>query len=193
MASTSTFVVSGLPRSGTSMAMQMLVAGGIEPLTDGLRAADLDNPRGYFEFERVKALRTDKGWLDEARGKVVKVIHMLLPELPDDRSYGVIFVERDLREVVKSQATMLARSGRAGAQLPPERLMAMYEAQLKQVDAWLAARPNFRVLRVAHAALVREPRPEADRIAAFLASDGVALDVERMCGAVDPSLHRNKA
>jgi hypothetical protein len=193
MASTSTFVVSGLPRSGTSMAMQMLVAGGIEPLTDGLRVADADNPRGYFEFERVKALRTDKGWLDEARGKVVKVIHMLLPELPDDRPYSVVFVERDLREVVKSQSTMLARTGRAGAQLPPERLMAMYEAQLKQVDAWLAARSNVRVLRVAHAALVREPRPEAARIAAFLASDGVALDVDQMCGAVDPSLHRNKA
>ena len=81
-----TTIVSGLPRSGTSMAMQMIVAGGIAPVTDNLRVADADNPRGYYEFERVKSLRTDKAWIDDARGKVVKVIHMLVPELPDDRA-----------------------------------------------------------------------------------------------------------
>jgi hypothetical protein len=185
-----TTVVSGLPRSGTSMAMQMIVAGGIAPLTDELRVPDADNPRGYFEFERVKTLRTDKAWLDDARGKVVKVIHLLLTELPDDRPYRVVFLDRDLREVVKSQSTMLARGAKAGGGLPPERLMAVYTQQLAQVDAWLAARPNFGVLRVRHADLISGPRAQAERIAAFLGGD---LDVAAMAQAVDPSLHRNKA
>jgi hypothetical protein len=189
-----TTVVSGLPRSGTSMAMQMIVAGGIAPLTDGLRTADADNPRGYFEFERVKALRTDKAWLDEARGKVVKVIHMLVPELPDDRPYRVVFLDRDVREVVKSQTTMLARSGKSGGGLPPDRLAAIYTQQLAQVHAWLAARPNFTVLAVRHAELIADPPAQAARIAEFLAQTGTpTLALDAMTAAVDPSLHRNRA
>lgn len=183
-------VVSGLPRSGTSMAMQMIVAGGIAPVTDDLRAPDADNPRGYFEFERVKNLRNDKSWIDDAGGKVVKVIHMLVPELPDDRAYRVVFLERDLREVVKSQSTMLARNAKVGGALPPERLMAIYEQQLKQVHAWLAARPNFAVLAVKHADFLRDAATQARAISAFL---GDGLDVAAMTAAVDPSLHRNKA
>jgi len=185
-----TTIVSGLPRSGTSMAMQMIVAGGIPPMTDGLRAADADNPRGYYEFERVKQLRTDKAWLDDARGTVVKVIHMLVTELPDDRPYRVVFLDRDLREVVKSQSTMLARNARAGGALAPERLMAVYETQLKQVQAWLAARPNFTVLLVRHADLIRDAAGQARAINEFL---GGGLDEAAMAAAVDPSLHRNRA
>ncbi len=184
-----TTIVSGLPRSGTSMAMQMIVAGGIEPLVDGLRIADADNPRGYYELDRVKSLRTDKSWLDGARGKVVKVIHLLVPELPDDRPYRVIFLERDLREVVQSQSAMLARSAKAGGALAPERLMAVYEAQLRQVHAWLAARPNFSVRIVKHAALLADASTEARGIAAFLGDD---LDLAAMAAAVDPTLHRNR-
>ena len=183
-------VVSGLPRSGTSLAMQMIHAGGVSAVTDGQRANDDDNPRGYFEFERVKQLKTDKGWIDEAAGKVVKVIHMLLAELPDDRPYRVIFMERDVREVVKSQSTMLARSGRTGAQLPPERLMAIYEQQLKVLEQWLASHPNFQVLRIPYAALVANPAAFVPQINAFL---GGRLNEQLMCAAVDPSLHRNKA
>ena len=183
-------VVSGLPRSGTSLAMQMIHAGGVSAVTDGQRVNDDDNPRGYFEFERVKQLKTDKGWIDEAGGKVVKVIHMLLAELPDDRPYRVIFMERDVREVVKSQSTMLARSGRTGAQLPPERLMAIYEQQLKVLEQWLASHPNFQVLRIPYAALVANPAAFVPQINAFL---GGRLNEQLMCAAVDPSLHRNKA
>jgi hypothetical protein len=183
-------IVSGLPRSGTSMAMQMIVAGGIPPVTDGLRAADADNPRGYFEFERVKQLKSDKAWLDDARGHVVKVIHMLVTELPDDRPYRVVFLDRDLREVVKSQSTMLARSAKSGGALPPERLMAVYDAQLKQVHAWLAARPNFAVMTVRHADLIRDASGQARAMNAFL---GGGLDEAAMAAAVDPSLHRNRA
>lgn len=183
------YVVSGLPRSGTSLAMQMLAAGGIPAVTDGLRTSDDDNPRGYFEFERVKQLRTDKAWIDDAAGKAVKVIHLLLMELPDDRPYRVVFMQRDLREVVRSQSTMLARSGRAGGGLPPERLMAVYDQQLKAVDAWLAARPGFQVLRVPYAELVRDPGAWVPRVAAFV---GRAVDQAAMHAAVDPSLHRNR-
>lgn len=185
-----TTVVSGLPRSGTSMAMQMIVAGGIAPVTDDLRAPDADNPRGYYEFERVKNLRTDKAWVDEAQGKVVKVIHMLVPELPDDRAYRVVFLERDLHEVVKSQSTMLTRNAKTGGALPPERLMAIYEQQLKHVHAWLAARSNFRVLLLRHADFMRDAAAQAKAMHDFL---GGELDVAAMTAAVDPSLHRNKA
>ena len=183
-------VVSGLPRSGTSLAMQMIHAGGIPALTDGQRTSDDSNPRGYFELERVKQLKQDKSWLDEAAGKVVKVIHLLLAELPDDRPYRVVFMQRDLREVVQSQATMLARSGRAGGQLAPERLIAVYEQQLKTVEQWLAARPNFSVLRVPYAQLVSDPAGVVPAVNAFL---GGTLDEARMRAAVDPGLHRNKA
>ena len=183
-------VVSGLPRSGTSLAMQMIHAGGIPALTDGQRTSDDSNPRGYFELERVKQLKQDKSWLDEAAGKVVKVIHLLLAELPDDRPYRVVFMQRDLREVVQSQATMLARSGRTGGQLAPERLIAVYEQQLKTVEQWLAARTNFSVLRVPYAQLVSDPAGLVPAVNAFL---GGTLDEARMRAAVDPGLHRNKA
>jgi hypothetical protein len=183
-------VVSGLPRSGTSLAMQMLGAGGVPIVTDGVRAVDEDNPRGYLEFERVKHLRADKAWLDDAAGRAVKVIHLLLMDLPDDRPYRVVFMQRDLREVVTSQARMLARSGRAGGGLPPERLMAVYEQQLKSVEAWLAIRPNFAVLRVPYAELVADPAPWVERVAAFV---GGSLDRVAMQAAVDPALHRNRA
>jgi hypothetical protein len=182
-------VVSGLPRSGTSLAMQMIHAGGVEAVTDGQRASDEDNPRGYFEFERVKQLRNDRTWLDGAEGKVVKVIHLLLTELPDDRPYRVVFMQRDLGEVVRSQATMLARSGRAGGQLAPERLMAVYAQQLAAVDAWLAARPNFQVLKVPYAQMVADPATHAAAVNRFL---GGTLDETGMRAAVDPSLHRNR-
>jgi hypothetical protein len=182
-------VVSGLPRSGTSLAMQMIHAGGVEAVTDGQRASDEDNPRGYFEFERVKQLRNDRAWLDGAEGKVVKVIHLLLTELPDDRPYRVVFMQRELGEVVRSQATMLARRGRAGGQLAPERLMAVYAQQLAAVDAWLAARPNFQVLKVPYAQMVADPATHAAAVNRFL---GGTLDETGMRAAVDPSLHRNR-
>ncbi len=188
-----TIVVSGLPRSGTSAAMQCLAAGGVEPVTDGLRPPDADNPRGYLELEAVKRLKSDKAWLDGAAGKAVKVIHLLVPELPDDRPYRVVFLRRDLGEVVRSQAAMLERGGKKPS-LPAERLIAMYETQLRQVEAWLAARPNFARLDVEHVRLVREPTATVEAIARFVeAGLGRTLDRAAMAAAIDPSLHRNRA
>jgi hypothetical protein len=182
-------VVTGLPRSGTSVAMQMLAAGGVPPMTDGERRPDDDNPRGYYEFERVKQLRTDKAWLDQAGGRAVKVIHMLLTELPDDRPYSVVFMRRDIGEVVRSQSVMLARSERAGGAIPPERLAAVYEQQLAGVARWLTARPCFRVLDVPYAGLVSEPRVWAAQVRDLVGGD---LDLDAMAAAVDPSLYRNR-
>lgn len=183
-------VVSGLPRSGTSLAMQLLAAGGLPVLSDGERAADSDNPRGYLELERVKSLRTDKAWLDEAAGKAVKVIHLLLLELPADRSYKVVFMEREIDEVLRSQTTMLARLGKQGASLPRERLKEVMGQQLHQVNAWLGGNPCFDVLRVSYRALIEEPEAQVDRIAAFV---GQPLDRAAMIRAVDPSLYRNRS
>ncbi len=182
-------IVSGLPRSGTSLMMQMLHAGGLPVLTDNLRIADTDNPCGYLEFERVKQLKRDKAWLDEAHGKAVKVIHLLLLELPLDRQYRVIFMRRDLNEVVRSQATMLQRSGRQPAKVPTDKLMEVFHAQLRQVMSWLASQPNFRTLELDYSGVVADPATAARRICEFL---GGGLDEALMAQSVDPTLYRNR-
>ena len=182
-------VVSGLPRSGTSMMMQMLVAGGMPAVSDGLRAADADNPRGYFELEAVKKLKTDSAWLTGARGHAVKVISMLLYELPADHEYRVIFMLRDMDEILASQKEMLKRRGSAGTDSGDAAMRQHLEAHLKKVQAWLAARKNFRVLYCEHRELLRAPAEQARRIGEFL---GIRLDEQAMVNAIDPSLHRNR-
>ena len=184
-------VVSGLPRSGTSLMMQMLAAGGVPVLTDGERTPDPDNPRGYLELERVKQLKSDTSWLGSAAGHAVKIIHLLLQDLPTTHQYDVLFMERDISEVLRSQAAMLARSGRAGAPLPPERLAAVYQAQLAGVRKWLAERPNFRVQPVRYADLVAHPVASVDAVRNFLRG-GQSLNAAAMVAAVDPSLYRNR-
>jgi hypothetical protein len=183
-------VVSGVPRSGTSLVMQMLVAGGLPALTDDQRRPDADNPRGYFEFEAIKRLREDKSWLAQAEGRAVKVIHLLVPELPDNREYRVVFVRRDLREVVRSQAAMLARAGRVGGALPPERLIAVFEQQIANTLRWLAGQPACKTLEVPHAGLLADSIGWARQLNAFL---GGQLQVEAMAGAVEPALYRNRS
>ena len=210
-------VVSGLPRSGTSMMMKMLEAGGIPPLTDHIRAADEDNPRGYYEFERVKKLREgDVAWLPDARGKAVKVIAALLTYLPAAYNYRVIFMRRAMPEVLASQRQMLARRGRgqdadspgdeagagtgagtgtgtgAGARPAPteEEIARLFEKHLRQIDAWLGGQPNVRRIDVDYNALLDNPQPHLEAINRFL---GGALDVEKMARIVDRSLHRQRA
>ncbi len=183
-------VVSGLPRSGTSMMMQMLVAGGMPAVTDGLRSADADNPRGYFELEAVKKLKTDSGWLARARGRAVKVISMLLYELPAEYEYRVIFMQRDMGEILASQNEMLKRRGTAGSDAGDEAMRRHLESHLAKVGAWLAGRRNFRVLHCRHRDLLCASMGEARRVGEFL---GSGLDVQAMVRAIDPTLHRNRA
>jgi hypothetical protein len=186
-------VVSGLPRSGTSLMMQALAAGGLPPLTDDLRAPDPSNPRGYFEFEAVKRLKTDRTWLPQARGRAVKIIHLLLPELVAAESgyeFRVILMRRPVDEVVASQRAMLARQGRPGAALPDAQLRALFADQMERLERLLAERPNFRICTVNYPTLVTDPKEEAARINAFM--DG-QLDEEAMVSAVDPALYRERA
>lgn len=183
-------VVSGLPRSGTSMMMRMIAAAGVEPLTDGVREADPDNPHGYFEFEPVKRTREDPSWVDAAPGRVVKMVHLLLKDLPPGRGYRVVFMQRDLDEVLASQERMLERRGRPGAKLAREALRRTFESQVVGVLGWLSAHPEFSTLEVQYRDVVERPRECADRVAAFLGLPAGAA--ERMAAAVDPSLYRNR-
>jgi len=183
-------IVSGLPRSGTSLMMQMLVAGGIPALTDQIRTADEDNPRGYFEFEAVKRTKHDPSWLGGADGKVVKMVHLLLYDLPQDRQYRVLFMRRNIREVLASQRKMLQRQGKPGAALPDEQLAAVFEDQLRKLFGWLESRPNFAVLQVDYNALVSRPAEVIETINAFC---GGTLSTAAMAATIDPSLYRNRA
>jgi len=183
-------IVSGLPRSGTSMAMKMIEAGGMKLVVDNIRTADEDNPKGYYEDERVKDLAEikDKGWLKNARGKVIKVVSSLLNHLPDDNRYKVVFMRRNLHEILASQTKMLDRRDEA-SHTEDEALLEMYEAHLSKVEFQLRFRPNFEALYIDYADVVENPAAQAVRIADFV---GGGLEVDRMAGAVDGSLYRNR-
>jgi hypothetical protein len=181
-------VVSGLPRSGTSLVMQMLAAGGHPVLCDEARPPDEDNPRGYLEFAKVKSLERDQSWLVEAEGKAVKIVSYLLTKLPAGFEYRVIFLRRDLHEVLRSQDEMLKRRGQPPG--PGDEIMRQhFERHLKTVDDWLARR-SIRVWNCRYDELVREARAQATAMASFLE---LSLDVERMVQAVDPALYRQRA
>jgi hypothetical protein len=182
-------IVSGLPRSGTSLLMQMLAAGGMPTLADGERKADADNPRGYFEWERIKLLPQQPDCIQEAEGKAVKVISQLLFALPAGRDYRIIFMQRPLPEVVASQAEMIRRRGTAGAALPPAALIAGLKAHLNQVNAWLKDKTNISVHRVEHHDVLREPLRISESIQQFIECP---LDVVAMSRQVDASLYRQR-
>lgn len=184
-------VVSGLPRSGTSMMMKMLEAGGIDPLTDHEREPDEDNPKGYYEFERVKKLEDgDTAWLPMAEGKAVKVISALLKHLPDGYTYRVIFMRRKLDEVLESQRKMLERRGEDPDQASEAELKELFLKHVGNVEDWADAQGNVEVLFVSYNDVVSDPYGQLDRIDAFL---GGGLDVQAMAEIVDPDLYRNRA
>jgi hypothetical protein len=185
-------VVSGLPRSGTSMAMKMLHAGGLEVITDGVREADESNPKGYFELEAVKGLDKDgnTAWLKDARGKAVKIISFLLTWLPEEHDYRVVFMQRDLDEVLASQNKMLVqRAETPGTPEDDARMRQHYEKHLAKVHRFLSSRRCFSVLPVNYRSALERPRDEAQRINAFV---GGGLDVDRMAEVSDPALYRNR-
>lgn len=184
-------VVSGLPRSGTSMIMQMLAAGGLPVLTDGLRQADLDNPRGYFEYEPVRNLHQDGKWLKEAKGKAVKIVAPLLPYLPAGFGYRVIFIERQLDEVLESQSQMLIRRGDKVQDTPARRarLKEEYSRQVQKMRSSLQRRPETRVLFLNRDELLKNPKAASEAMNRFL---GGSYATSRMAAEVDPSLHRQR-
>lgn len=187
MADQEIVIVSGLPRSGTSLMMQMLDQGGIEAVTDRQRTPDVDNPRGYYEFEIVKKIKEDASWLPETRGKVFKMVSQLLYDLPASETYRIVFMRRDFDEMLASQEKMLARLGRPIA--PRDEIKRAFTQHLEKLFAWLEKQPNMHVLFVHHHDLVAEPAAQASRLNAFF---GGRLDEAKMIAAVDPSLYRNR-
>ncbi|HEX3763108.1 MAG TPA: hypothetical protein VHW23_30635 [Kofleriaceae bacterium] len=187
-------VVSGLPRSGTSLMMAILEAAGLPLLVDDLRPPDRDNPRGYFEYQPVKALASDSRWIDLARGKAVKVIYRLVRHLPPHLRYRVVFMDRALTEVLASQDKMVQRLS-AGAALTAEetaRVAGAYRSELAAVRDWLDRQPNISVLVVDHAALLREPARPLQQLRGFLEL-GDHVSCAQLRAVIDPGLHRNRA
>ena len=183
-------VVSGLPRSGTSMLMKMLEAGGLEVLTDHVRQPNEDNPKGYYEFERVKKLPDgDTAWLKDAEGKVVKVISALLMHLPSDHTYKILFMRRDMEEILASQKQMLVRRGEPADKVDDGEMARLFEKHLREVQAWLGRQPHIAHLDVDYNAMLRDPHPQLARIRPFM---DCALDLEKMAGVIDPALYRQK-
>ena len=183
-------IVSGLPRSGTSMMMQMLDTGGLPALTDHVRKPDEDNPKGYYEFEPVKRTKQDPSWVPTAVGKVVKMVYRLLYDLPADYSYRVLFMRRKLEEVIKSQEVMLQRSGKSGGNLSDEEFIRLFAAEIDKCLKWMDEQPNFRYIQVDYNEMIADPRKQVARVVEFLDGD---LDAEKMVGVVDPSLYRQRA
>lgn len=182
-------IVSGLPRSGTSMMMRMLDEGGLTAITDNIRKADADNPKGYYEFEPVKKTKEDPSWVNGSEGKVVKMVYRLLYDLPAGRQYRVIMMRRNLDEVIKSQEVMLERSGKAGGKLSDDKLKKMFADELAKVEAWMDERGGFQYVEIDYNDMLKNPVPLAARINQFL--DG-GLDEAKMAAVVDPSLYRQR-
>lgn len=185
-------VVSGLPRSGTSLMMRMLDAGGVPVWTDGIRAADDQNPNGYYELERIKDLDKglDKRWMREGRGRAVKVISSLLEHLPADNNYRVVLMQRDLDEVLASQRALLARRGEASGAEHDSTLKTAYGLHMRRVRHLLQRGSCFAMLEVGYTDVIADPGGSAARVAAFV---GGGLDPIRMATAIDPTLYRNRA
>lgn len=182
-------IVSGLPRSGTSMMMKMLQAGGLPLLVDDIREADEDNLNGYYEYEKVKQLDADTGWLDAAEGKAVKVISYLLKNLPPKHTYKVIFMQRNIKEILASQRRMLVNRNEKNGGVPDTVMAALFERHLEDIYTWLGSQCNIGVHYVSYNEIMRDPEPYAEEIKEFLELD---LDPEKMVNVVDPSLYRQR-
>ncbi len=181
-------IVSGLPRSGTSLMMKMLEAGGMDVVIDNIRQPDKDNPNGYYECEQIKKIKDDTSWLPATYGKVFKMVSMLLMSLPSEYPYQVLFMKRDVREVIASQKKMLARHGKQSVS-DDTKMELMYTKHLYQVEEWLSSQNNFHVLNVSFADLIRQSQREIKRIIDFT---GKNFDLIKMKQVIDPSLYRNK-
>ncbi len=180
-------IVSGLPRSGTSMTMKMLEAGGVSPFQDDTRQADTDNPNGYYEYEGVKNLARNAAWLPQAEGHAVKIISSLLPHLPDNLNYKIIFMERQISEVLASQQKMLERSGQ-DKNAPDKVMAAKFSMHLRKIKKSLAEQ-KMSVLYVNYAAVINDPSSQAAQVSTFL---GSSLNIEKMAMVVDRNLYRQR-
>jgi Sulfotransferase domain len=183
-------IVSGLPRSGTSLMMQMLAAGGMPILSDGERQADVDNPRGYLEWERIKQLPKDPACIADAEGKAVKVISLLLLSLPEGHEYRVVFMQRPLAEVLASQVVMLHHRGTAKPSADDSLIATAFEKNLRAVNSWLDSKAYVKVLRIPYHDVLHDAEGIGQKLTQFL---GIALNVQAMTRQVDATLYRNRS
>jgi len=182
-------IVSGLPRSGTSLMMRMLNVGGIPALCDELRTPDADNPNGYYEFEDVKSIENYDRWIDRAPGHAVKMVYSLLKHLPTDREYRVVFMRRHVDEILQSQKAMLQRNG-IETEIPDDLLKRLFERELKQFYAWLPTQPHLRLINVSYNELLSRPDSTISHINRHLDH---CLDSEAMIRVIEPGLYRHRA
>lgn len=182
-------IVSGLPRSGTSMMMKMLAEGGMPIVTDELRSADPDNPNGYYELETVKQLSSGNvAWLANAGGKAVKVISALLEYLPATYPYKILFMEREIREILASQRKMLERRNETST-VDDAQIEQQFRKHLSVVKPWLARQPNMEVLYISYNSLMSNPEPDCRRVIEFTCAP---LDLGRMLSVPHRGLYRNR-
>jgi len=186
----SVIVVSGLPRSGTSMMMRMLEVGGLEIMTDNIRRANDDNPQGYYEFERVKKLPDgDSAWLPEAQGKVVKIIAALLMHLPDSYEYKILFMRRRMSEILASQRKMLVRRGADPNKVDDVEMTRLFEQHLAQVYAWMDQHANVDYVDISYNTMLDDSLNLITSVQTFLEQD---LNIEVMASVIDPTLYRQR-
>jgi hypothetical protein len=183
------YIVSGLPRSGTSMLMQMLEAGGLEIMTDKKRASDEDNPKGYYEDARVNSLDRDNSWVGEAKGVVLKVVSPLLKHLPGTQKYKIVFVQREIAEVLASQRKMMQRRGEKD-DVDDALMTRVFQKSLDDADEWMRESANVDFLYVKHRDIISRPAEEASKVNLFL---GSILDEVAMGSVVDAKLYRQRA
>lgn len=184
-------VVSGLPRSGTSMMMRMLEAGGLPVMIDHLRVPDQSNPKGYYELEAVKQMQKgNTSWISEGRGKVVKIISALLEYLPPEYQYRIVFMQRNMSEILASQRAMLIRQGEQADKIGDDDLAGLYQNHLTRVTEWLADRPNIQVIYLHYNQILESPYEPVNRLCQFL--HPFSLDQTRMLGVVESSLYRQR-
>jgi hypothetical protein len=184
-------IVSGLPRSGTSMMMRMLEKGGLSLLVDGTRTPNDDNPKGYYEFERVKKLpEGDVAWLPDAQGKGVKIIAALLAHLPNAHTYRVLFMRRKMDEILASQRRMLERRGEDPDTIDDAEMARLFEAHVAQVHRWMDQQPHLTYLDVDYNGVLADPVGCLTQVHDFLE---LSLDLEAMTAVVDPTLYRQRA
>ncbi len=171
------------------MMRKMREAGGLDVVTDNVRTADVDNPKGYYEYEKVKTIKEDASWIPETRGKAFKMVSLLLYHLPVGEAYRVVLMRRDTQEILASERRMLERLGRDPDAARDERMAEIFTKHLGHLQGWLAGRPDMHVIEVSYNEVVKAPLPVVERVNAFF---GGRLDTARMAAVVDPVLYRQR-
>lgn len=182
-------IVSGLPRTGTSMMMKVLQAGGMKIVADNIRKSDIDNPQGYYEYEMVKKIKEDTLWLEDAKGKVFKMVSMLLYDLPSNENYKVIFMKRKMSEVLASQRKMLERMGQNTGSQSDEEMWELYNKHLDGIAKWIKEQSNIDVLYINYNDFIEDPSEQIEMVSRFL---DYKLNTEEAVKVVDKALYRNR-